>query len=173
LGPFPNDKLQRVLANLLRGVTVDRQNLVGGLFWLGLSIFVCLISIKEDLGGVNSPGPGFFPFLSAVVLGFSAIILLVTSSLRKKKESFITDLWTGLKWSKVIWVLVSLFLYPFLLPILGYLITTVGLLTVLFSILGRSKAWVRGVNAVIITLISYVIFYFLLNVRLPKGFLGF
>jgi hypothetical protein len=111
--------------------------------------------------------------LSAVVLGFSAIILLVTSSLRKKKESFITDLWTGLKWSKVIWVLVSLFLYPFLLPILGYLITTVGLLTVLFSILGRSKAWVRGVNAVIITLISYVIFYFLLNVRLPKGFLGF
>jgi hypothetical protein len=59
------------------------------------------------------------------------------------------------------------------LPFLGYLLTTFGLMAFLHGIMGRSKIWVWGVNALIVTMASYVVFYVLLDVRLPKGMLGF
>jgi membrane protein implicated in regulation of membrane protease activity len=56
---------------------------------------------------------------------------------------------------------------------MGYLITTFGLMAFSIGIMGRSKVWVQGVSALIITLVSYVIFYILLSIALPKGILGF
>ena len=152
---------------------MDRRDLLGGLFWLAISIFVCLVSIQDDFGTFHSPGPGFFPLLSAIVLGAFAIILLVTSNLKNRWERKIADLWEGLEWKKVAWVLFSLFTYPLVLPFLGYLLATFGLMAFLLGVMRRSKPWVRGVNALIVTLASYVIFYILLDVRLPKGILGF
>jgi len=152
---------------------MNRRDLLSGLFWLGISVFVCLESIWTDLGTFHSPGPGFFPFWSAVILGMSAIILLVTGILKKKWPSGIVDLWRGMEWKKVIWVLCSLLLYPLVLPLFGYLITTFGLIGFLLGIMGKPKVWVQGVTALMITVVSYVIFYFLLDVRLPKGILGF
>ena len=152
---------------------MDRRDLLGGLFWLAISIFVCLVSIRDDFGTFHSPGPGFFPFLSAIVLGAFAVILLVTSSLKKMWERKISDLWRGLEWKKVAGVLFFLFLYSLVLPFLGYLIATFGLMVFLFGIMGRSRAWVLGANALIVTLASYFIFHRLLDVKLPKGILGF
>jgi hypothetical protein len=152
---------------------VDHRDLLSGLFWLGISIFVCIESIRCGIGTFRSPGPGFFPFWSAVILGTFAVILLVNIRLKKKWKRKIADLWKGVEWKKVIWVLFSLFLYPFVLPIMGYLITTFGLMAFSIAIMGRSKVWVQGVRALIITLVSYVIFYILLSIALPKGILGF
>jgi hypothetical protein len=74
---------------------------------------------------------------------------------------------------KVIWVLFSLFLYPIVLPIAEYFITTFGLMAFLLCIRKRSKVWIPGMTALAITLISYVIFYTLLDVKLPKGIFSF
>jgi hypothetical protein len=152
---------------------VDHRDLLSGLFWLGISIFVCFESVRSGIGTFHSPGPGFFPFWSAVILGTFAAILLVTISLKKKLKRKIGDLWKGVEWKKVIWVLCSLFLYPFVLPIMGYLMATFGLMTFSIGIMGRSKVWVHGVSALIITLVSYVIFCIFLSIALPKGILGF
>ena len=152
---------------------MDHRDLLSGLFWLGISIFVVIESILMDIGAFHSPGPGFFPFWSAVIVGTFAIILLVTIRLKKKWKRKIRDLWKGVQWQKVIWVLFSLFLYPFLLPIIGYLITTFGLMVFSISIMGRSKLWVQGISGLIITLVSYFIFYMLLGVQLPQGIFGF
>jgi putative tricarboxylic transport membrane protein len=152
---------------------VDHRDLLSGLFWLGISVFVGIESILIDIGTFHSPGPGFFPFWSAVIMGTFSVILLVTISLRKKWKRKIADLWKGVEWKKVIWVLFSLFLYPILLPFMGYLITTFGLMAFSIGIMGRSKVWVQGVSALIITLVSYIIFYIFLSIALPKGILGF
>jgi hypothetical protein len=152
---------------------MDYRDLLSGLFWLGISVFVCIESIRADIGTFHAPGSGFFPFWSAVILGTFAVILLVTLRLKKKRKRKIADLWKGVEWKNVIWVLFSLFLYPFVLPIMGYLITTFGLMAFSIGIMGRSKVWVQGVSAFIITLVSYVIFYILLSIALPKGILGF
>jgi len=152
---------------------VDHRDLLSGLFWLGICVFVCLESVWCGIGTLHSPGPGLFPFLSGVILGTFAVVLLVTNNLKKKSRGKIRDLWRGTEWKKVVWILFSLFLYPFVLPIMGYLITTFGLMAFSLGIMGRSKVWVQGVSALMITLVSYVVFYILLGVILPKGILGF
>ena len=152
---------------------MDRRDLLGGLFWLAIAIFVCLVSLRDEFGTFHTPGPGFFPFLSAIVLGAFAIILLVTSSLKKRWGKPLADLWKGVEWKKVVEVLCALFLYPLLLTSLGYLLTTFGLMGFLLGILGGSKIWIRILNALLITVVSYIIFYILLGVNLPKGMLGF
>jgi hypothetical protein len=151
---------------------VNRRDLLAGLFWLGISAFVVIQSVKSDLGSLRSPGPGFLPFLSAVILGTLSIILMVTNSLKKKWEGKLLDLWRGLDWNRVIFVLLALFLYPILLPIAGYLITTFMLIAFLLCIGERSKLWIDVASALAITVISYVIFYTLLDVKFPKGIFG-
>jgi hypothetical protein len=152
---------------------VDRRDLFSGLFWLGISIFVGYESMRCGIGTFSSPGPGFFPFWSAVILGTFAGILLIPFRLKQKRKRKIADLWKGVEWKKVIWVLFFLFLYPFVLPIMGYLIATFGLMAFSIGIMGRSKVWVQGVSALIITLVSYAIFCILLSIALPKGILSF
>jgi membrane protein implicated in regulation of membrane protease activity len=56
---------------------------------------------------------------------------------------------------------------------MGYLITTFGLMAFSIGIMGRWKVWVQGVSGLIITLVSYFIFYMLLGVQLPRGIFGF
>ena len=151
---------------------MTRRDLLAGLFWLGIAVFVVIQSVKSDIGSLHSPGPGFLPFWSAVILGTLSIILLVTNSLKKKWEGKLSDLWRGRDWVKVIWVLLTLFLYPVLLPITGYLVTTFALIASLLRIGERSKLWMDMVSALTIALLSYVVFYILLDVKLPKGVFG-
>ena len=146
---------------------------LSGLFWLAISTYVCIESIRSGIGTFHSPGPGFLPFWSGVILGMFAIILVVASILKKRGKRKIKDLWKGVNWDKVIWVLLSLFIYPLLFPVMGYLITTFGLMTFLLVLMGRSKVWIQGVSAFIIVFVSYLIFYVLLDIKLPRGIFGF
>jgi putative tricarboxylic transport membrane protein len=151
---------------------MKRRDLLAGLFWLSLSVFVIIQSIKVDIGSLHSPGPGFLPFWSAAMLGVLSIILMVTANLREKRGGKLLELWRGLEWDKVILVLLALFLYPILLPFVGYLIMTFVLIAFLLFTGVRSKLWIDVASALAITLISYVIFYTLLDVKLPKGLFG-
>jgi putative tricarboxylic transport membrane protein len=149
----------------------DRDQL-SSLFWLAISIFVCVESIQIHVGTFRSPGPGFLPFWSGIALGALAMILAVTSFLKKEREK-ITEQWIDVKWSKVILVLASLFVYSILLTRLGYLITTFGLMLFLFSLTERPRMWSCVGSAILTSLVTYLIFYIWLGVELPKGILGF
>jgi apolipoprotein N-acyltransferase len=78
-----------------------------------------------------------------------------------------------MEWHKVILVIISLLLYVILLPGLGYLIATFGLLVLLFSVMRRQRPWTQVGSALIIVLATYGIFYLWLDVQLPKGIFGF
>ena len=146
---------------------------LSGLFWVGISVFVCVYSIENDTGSLHSPGPGFFPFWSGFIMGILGVVVVVTNSLKRKWKTRPTDLWKGLRWNNVIYVLFSLLLYCLLLPTAGYLITTFVLMFFLLYIMERSKIWFKVVNALVIVLMSYLIFCYLLDVKLPKGIFGF
>ena len=148
------------------------RNQVEGLFWLSISIFVCVEAIGSKIGTFQSPGPGFLPFLGGVILGSLSIILIVTNFLKKKGDEMVTYLWKGRGWGKICLILLALFIYAILLPKLGYLITTFGLMIILFGVKERPKFWIQVLSALITALATYVIFYVLLQVQLPKGILG-
>lgn len=152
---------------------MNLRDQLSGLFWLGISIFVCLVSTQVDIGTFQTPGPGFLPFWSGVILGTLSIILVITNILKKKGEGKITNLWKGRGWHKVILVSAFLLIYTILLPRLGYLIATFGLLTLFFGIMGRPRLWIQAVGALITVLVSYFVFYFWLEVQLPQGIFDF
>ena len=149
------------------------RDILSGLFWLGISIFVCLICIPVGIGTLHAPGPGFLPFWGGVILGMFSIVLLIASLLKGKSEGKVSGLWRGLEWYKVLLVLASLFVYAVLLPRLGYLIATSALLILLFGIMKRQKLWIQVLSALVTASLSYLIFYVWLDVQLPRGIFGF
>jgi len=152
---------------------MNRQVVISAIFWLWISIFVCKESLKSDIGSLHAPGPGFFPFWSAVVLGVFTILLVIVSTLKGQLKAKITDLWKGMQWQRVGSILCALFLYLLLLPRLGFLITTFGLMVLAMATIKRGRLWLLAINALIIVLASYLVFNVFLDVRLPKGPLGF
>jgi len=150
---------------------ITNRDQLSSLFWLAVSIFVCVQSVQEDVGSFMSPGPGFFPFWSAAVLGGLAMVLAATSFLRKDREE-LTEHWIEVKWGKALLVMASLLIYSILISKLGYLITTLGLMLFLFALTGRPRMWNWLGSALLATLLSYLFFYSWLNVQLPRGKFG-
>jgi len=93
--------------------------------------------------------------------------------LTREEGGKIKNLWRGMNWRTVILVSASLVTYCILLPRLGFLITTLGLMTLLFSVIRRSRPWIQVVTALVTVLVTYVTFYVWLGVQLPKGLFGF
>ena len=143
------------------------------LFWLVISVLVCVESIRMGIGSFQSPGPGFLPFWSGVTVCILSALLWVISTLKKEEAGKIRNLWKEMKWSKVILVAASLLIYSTILPGLGFLITTFGLMTLLFSIVERSRLWIQATIALVTVMVTYITFYWWLGVQLPKGIFGF
>ncbi len=144
-----------------------------GLFWLVFSVLVCAESVRMGRGSFQSPGPGFLPFCAGVVVSGLSLLLLVKGTVKKEKGGEIRGLWIGPGWRKIILVAGCLLVYSVLLPRLGFLITTFGLLTFLFSAIERSNLWIKAFTALFTVIVTYMIFYLWLGVQLPKGILGF
>src|SRR4249920_191257 len=127
------------------------RDLVSGLFWLAVAIFAALQGLSLNLGSLNRPGPGFFPFWGGVVLGVLSVVLIVRSFRRatarppRRPES----------WK--------------LLVVLGALL---AYLLLLFRLEQRGWAF-SAVTAAIGTLASYALFQVWLKTQLPTGPLGF
>ena len=154
------------------GYEMNMRELLGGLFWLAISVLVCTESWKSGIGSPRAPTPGFFPFWSGFVLGIFAVILIMSSSLRKRRGK-VADLWKDTEWQKVIWILFPLFLYPLLLPTLGYLLTTFGLMISTTAIIDRSRLLRICIGTFSMAMGSYFIFRVFLKVQLPNGIFGF
>ena len=75
-------------------------------------------------------------------------------------------------WKRILFVLIVLVLYVKLLPVLGYLITTFLLMTLLFWILKGSAWWWVLASSFITTLATYFIFSKWLNCQFPEGLFG-
>lgn len=152
---------------------MKRRDRWSSLFWLVISILVCVEAVKIGVGTFQIPGPGFLPFWSGIFVGSLAIALLAISLWRGEEEEKIQRLWKGMEWKKVILVAASLFAYGVVLPRLGFLITTFGLMLLLFSVIERSRLWIRASTALVTVLVTYIAFSYWLGVPLPKGVLGF
>lgn len=147
---------------------------LGGIFWLCIALFVAREGWKSEIGMLSAPGPGFLPFWGAVILGGFSIVLIICTTLNKKMSGKLGALWKGTQWGKVFAVTCSLFVYPLLLPTLGFVITTFGLMFFVTAVVGeRSVFWHRGISAFLIVVGSYLVFSIFLDVKLPKGVFGF
>ena len=143
------------------------RDLVSGLFWLAVAIFAALQGLALNLGSLNRPGPGFFPFWGGVVLGVLSVVLIVRSRRRATtRPSVHPESW------KLLDVVGALLAYLLLLEPLGFVAVTFLFLLLLFRLERRGWGF-SAVSAAIGTLASYALFQVWLRTQLPTGPFGF
>ena len=146
---------------------MHRYNHLGGLLWMAIGAAICIEAIRLGPGRPSAPGPGFIPLgcgLLLFILGLALAFFRDRSALARKENPPVTSL----SWHKMALALAFLVAYAMLLDVLGYLAAT-ALWFGANCRLGKMNWGKAIIVAVIATLSSYVIFDYLLKVRLPRG----
>lgn len=115
------------------------------------------------------PGPGFFPFAAAVLLGVMSAITLVKSFQEANHEFLFRESTEKLRWQNVVCVLMAMFSYALSLHTIGFVLCTFCI--VFFFLRGvAAEGWVKAiVVSFLITVGSYLLFKVFLRADLPKG----
>jgi hypothetical protein len=143
-----------------------------GLFWLAIGLAVAITSGKYGLGSLSSPGPGFLPFLTGLIISILALVVFVQQFSKKDREK-VKDLWQKKNWLTMLIVLGALVLYALLFKLLGFLLDTFWLIAFLLRVM-QPMSWIKVLaGAICAAGASYVIFQLWLKAQLPTGFLGF
>ena len=146
-------------------------NLWSGLFFLSISIFLCVESLRFDFGKWSEPGAGFLPFWSGLILG-SFSLFLVIQAISKGSSIPGANLFKNIRWRKWLLTLVSILGYALLLETLGFLLCTLLLMIVLLAFVEPQRWIVVFLVATITTSVAYIIFQWTLKAQLPRGFIG-
>jgi len=148
-----------------------RADLLSGIFWLLCAVGLCYRAAQLGIGRVSEPGPGFLIFLAAAFLGLFSVLLVLSSLWLTRKEPEREP--EAMRWDKVGLILLFLIAYGFVLPKIGFVLSTFLLVGVILRWIERKKwhvALLCGAGAAVGT---YALFELWLQARLPRGFWGF
>lgn len=148
-------------------------DLATAIFWFFFSTVVLMQSVRMGVGTLMNPGMGFMACGASGILALLSLLLLVQSSVRSKEREEPVHPFTGLLYGRVIGFVIALLAYIFLLPSLGYLVTTFLLLACLLMIVGKRKWWLLIIFPALSSIVSYYIFAKLFHCPFPTGILGF
>ena len=148
-----------------------RKDIFSSLFFMLLSIYICLKSVGLSFGTFSRPGAGFFPFLSGLVIGCLAIIICFRTWITKKMHEKLSK--ERIPWRPILLTFCCMLGFTIFVESLGFNFTTVLFIGVLLRVV-ENKSWtVTAVSAIGITLGAYLVFDLLLRSQLPRGPFGF
>ncbi|MDA8124335.1 MAG: tripartite tricarboxylate transporter TctB family protein [Deltaproteobacteria bacterium] len=142
-------------------------NVIASIFFIIFSSACIILSLKLPLGTPLEPMPGFVPLMVGIFLLFISLILLV-HALRGKEQKMDK---MGEMWKRPAWVVAGLLVYSFVLDFAGYIIATSLLSCLILRIFSPNSWWKPIAIAIAASIASYLLFYGLLDVNLPKGIL--
>jgi putative tricarboxylic transport membrane protein len=150
---------------------MKRNDLISSGVFFGVGLLIILYSPQFDLGSLSSPGPGFMPFLSGVIVcGFASVTFLGTF---RDKSASVEKVWGKVNFRKLIFVLLLLCAYAGLLKPLGFIICSFFLILILMHYIGL-QPWFKSIlGAGLSSIMSYLLFETWLKSELPRGILGF
>jgi putative tricarboxylic transport membrane protein len=146
-------------------VNNKKQRLAVHGFWIALSVVICWGSRQLGLGSLQEPGPGFMPF----IMGALMFILTIASIFEKTPSPKERPPLSGTIMFKLGLTIGSLWLYAFLLPVIGFIPDTLILMMFLFSVIQK----VKWTTALLASVLSVAVCYFLfssLGAEFPRGF---
>ncbi len=152
---------------------MGRADRISGLFWLCFSVLVIIQSYRLGLGTLHQPGPGFLFFWVNIVLGIMSLIVLIRAWVSEKSEERHPALFRGQNMLKIIFVLISLFLYAIFMESLGFILVTLLLFVFLLGLIEKKRWFFTLSVSVAVTAIAYLIFETWLKTMLPGGVLGY
>jgi uncharacterized membrane protein len=152
---------------------MGKADRISGVFWLCFSILMIIQSYRLGLGKINQPGPGFLFFWVNIILGIMSLVVLFQAWAGKKKEGPQPVLFEGQRMTKILLVLVALFIYVLLMETVGFLPLTFLLFVYLLGFIEKKKWLFTVIVSVLVTIISYLIFQIWLQCMLPYGVCAF
>jgi len=144
---------------------------VSGAFFIVLSVAILLFALRLPGGTLGTPGPRVFPLLIALSL-LALSIFLFTQANPSPVFSY-SNIFPRGEVSKVLYVLGTFFLSLLIFERMGFLISISTLFALLYKGIGRKTIAESILYGLLISLAAYLFFDHLLDVRLPKGVLGF
>jgi putative tricarboxylic transport membrane protein len=151
-----------------------RAEYISSALIVAISFLACIGAGKLGIGKVGSPGPGFFPFVLGSVTGGLSLAVIVRG-LWKRRRGKTTEAPPRAEAGgliKIACILAALVGYGLLLEKIGYVFTTFIVFGFLLRVVDTQKwRFVVG-GAIVVAVVSYILFDWLLGVPLPKGALG-
>jgi hypothetical protein len=148
---------------------MKKAYIIAHAFWI---VFACAAageSWRLGFGSFVRPGPGFVPFLAALVLGGLAVAALVQTILDSSGAAAAGGVFDIRDLRRVLWVIVVLAAYVLSWDVVGFLASTLLLLFFLFRCVEPLR-WRTVLIAAVLTLtMTYILFSTLLGARLPAG----
>ncbi|HUJ90075.1 MAG TPA: tripartite tricarboxylate transporter TctB family protein [Syntrophorhabdales bacterium] len=152
---------------------MGKSDRVSGSFWFLFCLFIIYESYRLGLGNLYEPGPGFLFFWAGIVVAILALVI-VLKSFRAQPAEEVKEAPTGRRTTtKVVLVLIALFLYAVLMEYLGFFIVTLLLFMFLLAVIEKKKWWFAVLVSAAVTLFAYLVFETALQSQLPKGILEF
>jgi hypothetical protein len=148
-------------------------SLIANAAWVVLGLAVCVYAVRLRLWDAAGPGSGFLPFLAGLVVAVAGLGLLVrgvTARSAAARAPFWSD---AAGRTRVALVIVALVAMALLMPRLGFLVAAFGVMTFLLGLTERRRRASSIALAAASSVFIYWLFASLLNVRLPRGLLGF
>ena len=151
---------------------MTRYDRMSALFFMGLALYICIESIRIGVGSLVNPGPGLTPLgcgLGIGILGLVVFTLTFRSSSRRRE----VRLEIGTKWLNVVLALVSMVAYSLMIDYLGFPLVT-------FLWMGFVCRWIARMGwkatiftSAVATFFTWLLFEYFLEIRFPRGILGF
>ncbi len=138
-----------------------------------LTFFVLIpVSIEDMPGATGANSARLLPKVITIAWAAVSLLLIITDAITKYVKKATPRTAPGIKWSglkRVLVVTAAMFLYYFLINILGYIIATMLMLAVFLYIYGNRKIRTIVSVSVVFPILIHFAFSSLMNVSLPKG----
>ncbi len=139
---------------------------ITGAIGILIAIVAALFAVQYGLGKFEKPGPGFLPFAICLILILLNALLIVKDS---RNRQAIKKIMIGPKWANIVSLMTASFIYTLLWDVLGFILNTFFLMAFSLKTMGRESLIKSIIVAILISMISYLIFKKYLSIDLPAG----
>ena len=127
---------------------------------IGMGLFAYFHAQRYEFGELQRMGPGYFPVALGVLLAILGLFIMIPAFFRPGTS-------IKLEWNNLLWVTVGIIAFSLLLDKLGLVLTS-ALMIILSSMPAVGMGWKeRIILAVVVALITYLIFSFGLGMVIP------
>jgi putative tricarboxylic transport membrane protein len=152
---------------------MGRADRISGFFWLFFSVVASIESYRLGLGTLHEPGPGFLFFWTGIAMVVMSIAVIIRAWGMLKAGEPSSSIFQKDNLLKIVFILLSLFLYAFFMEILGFILITLLLFLFLMGVIEKKRWYFTLFVSIAVTVIAYLLFETWLKSQLPRGLLGF
>jgi putative tricarboxylic transport membrane protein len=144
------------------------------LSWVVLGILICAKSLSLGVWGADGPGSGLIPLFAGSAIGACGLLLFLAECAKGSAKETGETYWEHPQaWKRILGLLIGFFAMAFLMPILGFFVSSILIMFFLIQVVERQNV----LRVILIALLScipiYLFFNLIFDIRLPKGILPF